>query len=406
MADVTKTSALIGLVCTACGSQYAADQMHGSCPNCGKVLFCQYDLDSLREQLTVAELARRPRGVWRWYELLPLADERDIVTLGEGDTSLLACDRLSRQLGVGQLRIKDEGCNPTGSSRARGVAVAVSVARQYGIAAVSIPSLGNSADAVAAYAARAGLESYVFVPDVASITHLATTVAAGAYTYRIKAKELENNQQVRAHSKRFGWFDLSHLREPYRLEGEKTLGYELAEAYNWQLPDALIYPLTSVIGLAAIWKGWAELEALGWISSYRPRVFGVQAVGCAPLSRAFESGGESSEPWAEREMETIYNCLHSTNPVGSYLALRLVRESGGQIITVGDEEIATSQLDLARCEGIFASPKGAMALAGLKRLVSDGLIDGEASVVLVNPASGLKEPQVISLSDLPPTLSQ
>lgn len=398
-------SVLTGLICTNCGLQLEANRIHGACSDCGKVLFCRYDLARAARELNRDEPGRRRRGLWRWHELLPSTDPHSRVTLGEGDTPLLDCTRLSRQLGIGQLQIKDDGCNPTGSGRARGAAVAVSVAYQHNRSAVSISSLGHSADAVAAYAARAGLESYVFMPSDVGVAHKASTVATGAYTYLIKATELENNQQVRAHSQRFGWFDLSDLREPYRLEGEKTLGYELAEAYKWSLPDMLIYPLAGVIGLVAIWKGWQEMVELGWLDRL-PRIYAVQAAGCAPLARAFERGDDESEPWPEREMDTRYNCLRSTSPVGDYLALRLVRDSGGQIITVTDDAIGTAQLDLARCEGIFASPLGAMALAGLKRLVSEGVIDTETSVVIVNPTAGLTESEMINLSDLPPVLAQ
>ncbi|PZS03363.1 MAG: threonine synthase [Candidatus Chloroheliales bacterium] len=394
-------SQLISVVCTSCGTEYSADKLMGFCTICGKVLYCVYDIKQAQASLTPQIVAQRGRGIWRWQELLPVRDAANFVSLGEGSTPLLACARLGDQLGGGSIMLKDESYNPTASLRARGLAVAAAVGREYGIEAMSVPSLGDVGDALAAYAARAGLKAYTFVPHDASTIHLAIEVACGAYTYRISRTEMEGNQLVRALGQRFGWFDVSSMREPYRIEGEKTLGYELAEDYEYNLPDALIYPLGSVMGLAAIWKGWAELEALGWLSSHRPRIYGIQTDACAPLAEAFKNGGEESKPW-DLGIDTRYPPLRLRRTLGDYLVLKLVRESGGQIISVSEDDIAAAQLELARSEGIFAGPEGALAVAGLKQLRQDGIISAAASVVIINPTAGMKEPQVVNLDDLPP----
>ncbi len=394
-------SQLISVVCTSCGAEYATDKLLGFCTVCGKVLYCVYDIEQVRASLTPEQVAQRGRGIWRWHELLPVRHAENFVSLGEGSTPLLACARLANQLGGGSIMLKDEGANPTASLRARGLAVAAAIGCEYAVEAISVPSLGDVGDALAAYAARAGLKAYSFVPHDAATTHLAAEVASGAYTYRISRMEMESNQLVRALGQRFGWFDVSSLREPYRIEGEKTLGYELAEEYEYNLPDALIYPLGSVIGLAAIWKGWAELEALGWLGSHRPRIYAIQTDACAPLVEAFKNGAAESKTW-DLGVDSRYPPLRLRRQIGDYLALRLVRESGGRIISVSEEDIATAQLELARTEGIYAGPEGAMAVAGLKQLRHERIITAAATVVIINPAAGLKEPQIVSLDDMPP----
>lgn len=396
-----RESRLISVVCTSCGTQYDTDKLLGFCTVCGKVLFCVYDIKQVREELTPQQVAQRKPGIWRWSELLPVRDSANYVSLGEGHSPLLPCARLSEQLGCEAVALKDESINPAATMRSRGMAIAAAVAREHGVEAISAPSMGDAGDALAIYAARAGLKSFSFVPHDAAVTHLASQVVAGSRTYRINRMEMESNQLVRALAQRFGWFDVSTMREPYRVEGEKTLGYELAEDYAYKLPDALVYPLGSIIGLVAIWKAWAELEALGWLGSPRPCIYGVQTDACAPLTEAFKAGKEQSAPW-ERDVETRYPPLRMRRVLGDYLALRVVRDSGGQIISVSEEDIATAQLELARSEGIFAGPEGAMALAGLKQLRHDEVINPSATVLLINPTAGVKEPEVVSLDEMPP----
>ncbi len=393
-------SQLISIVCTTCATEYSAAQLQGFCTVCGKVLYCVYDTAQVKQLLTKEELAKRSAGIWRWRELLPLREAANAVSLSEGNTPLLPCPRIAEQLGCRSLLLKDEGRNPTGSLRARGMAVATAVAREQGITSISVPSLGDAGDALAAYAARAGLKAYSFIPYKSSVVHLALGVACGANTYRIDRMEMESNQLVRALAQRFGWFDASAMREPYRIEGEKTLGYELAEQYDYKLPDVLVYPLGSVIGLAAIWKGWAELEAIGWLSSKRPRVYAIQSEGCAPLAEAFITGKEQAEIW--EQTSTRYPSLLIPRVVGDYIVLKLVRDSGGRILTVNDDDIEKAQLEMGEREGIFVGPEGALAFAGLKYLRATGTIAGGLSIALVNPASGMKEPEVVNLDNMPP----
>lgn len=376
------------LECTGCSTAYSADQIHSTCPACHKVLYARYDLDRVRTVLSPDELKGRRSDLWRFFELLPLRNADKVITLGEGITPMLRANRLEQALNVKSLHLKDEGVNPTGSFKARGMAVAVSKAGELGIERLVVPSAGNAAGAMAAYCARSGMEAHVYMPQDTPIANKKEADVMAAYLNLVDGLITDAGKVARAHANERGLFDLSTMREPYRVEGKKTMGYEIAMDLDWKLPEVIVYPTGGGTGIVGIWKAFEEMETLGWIGSDRPRMIAIQAEGCAPIVRAFENGAESAEPW--EGAETVASGIRVPAAIGDYLILNVVRESGGTAITVSDPEIIDSIHQIARLEGIWPAPEGAATLAGYNKLVKAGKIDPSESTVLLNTGSGLK----------------
>ncbi len=386
-------STLSHLECTWCGQTYDADQLYNTCPACGKVLYARYNLAEAARTLTKEALVGREPTMWRYREILPVKNQANIVSLGEGFTPLLSTPRLAQRVGLKQLWVKDEGQNPTGSFKARGMAAAVSRAKELGVTAFGAPSAGNAGGALAAYAARAGLPAAIFMPDDAPLINKLESAAAGAQVYLVRGLINDAGRIVRENAVKFGWFDLSTLKEPYRAEGKKTLGLELAEQLGWRLPDVLIYPAGGGTGLVGMWKAFAEMEEMGWIGSKRPKMVVVQAEGCAPIVRAYDEGTEFARPWEDAQTDS--SGLRVPVAIGDYLMLRAVRESGGTAVVASDADSIAAEIEMTTSEGIFAAPEGAATYVALKKLLANGFIQPDDEVVLFNTGSGLKYPEML-----------
>ena len=391
---MTTESFLKVLICTSCGRAHDADIAQGLCTACGMVLFARYDLDTLRETMPRPTLQGRPWDLWRYHELLPVRHASHRVSLGEGATPLLPLRRRARDvvgLGRGQVDLKDEGRNPTGSFKARGMAVAIARAAELGIGHVALPSAGNAGAAAAAYAAAHGVACHVAMPQDAPESNRIEAAMYGAELVLVEGLIDAAGRLIREQAQREGWFDVSTLREPYRVEGKKTMGFELAEAGGWGdgwCPDVIAFPTGGGTGIVGMWKAFDELAALGWIGQRRPRLVVVQAAGCAPLVRAFEQGAERAEPW--QAAQTLAAGIRVPSAIGDYLVLRAIRESSGTAIAVTDDEIIEAQRDLARMAGIYAAPEGVATYAALPHLRRSGFLDGTERVVIFNTAMGLK----------------
>jgi threonine synthase len=334
--------------------------------------------------------------MWRYRAFLPVQDELNVVSLGEGFTPLLRARRLGEELGLRQLYIKDESLNPTGSFKARGLAVAISRAKELGVTDVAIPSAGNAAGAMSAYAARAGLRAHVFMPSDVPAPFRLECRALGAEVVLVDGLITDCGREARKRSVEQGWFDVSTLKEPYRLEGKKTMGYELAEQFHWVLPDVIIYPTGGGTGLIGMWKAFAELTELGWIDERRPRMVAVQAEGCAPIPRAFAAGEEYATLW--EGAQTVAAGLRVPAAVGDFLILKALRESNGIAIAVSDKELVAAQMRMSRYEGVFACPEGGATLAALETLLGQGWVDPSERIVLFNTGTGLKYPDALENS--------
>ncbi|MGD1993334.1 MAG: threonine synthase [Anaerolineae bacterium] len=385
-------SFLTHLECALCGEAYAADQLQTLCPDCARPLVARYDLALARSQ-TREELISSEPTMWRYQALLPVQDPAATVSLGEGFTPLLHARRLGDALGMPRLFIKDESLNPTGSFKARGLAMAISRAQELGVEAVVIPSAGNAAGAMSAYAARAGLEAHVFMPADVPAPFCLECRALGAEVTLIDGLIDDCGAAARVQAAEHGWFDVSTLKEPYRLEGKKTMGFELAEQLGWELPDVIIYPTGGGTGLIGMWKAFGELSELGWIGGHRPRMVTVQSTGCAPMVHAFHAGAEFATPW--ENAETVAAGLRVPGAVGDFLILRALRESHGTAVAVPDQDLVAAQLRLSRLEGTFACPEGGATLAALECLLDQGWVSPEERVVLFNTGTGLKYPSAI-----------
>jgi threonine synthase len=373
------------LECSACLTTYASTALMNLC-TCGAPLLARYRLDEAASALDREQL--EGQTLWRYHAMLPVQSPAGVVSLGEGMTPLLRAERLGKRLGLNHLYIKDESLNPTGSFKARGLALAIARAAELGVTRVAIPSAGNAGGATAAYAARAGLESYVFMPRDVPRAFIVECQVNGAHVELVDGLITDAGRRVAAGRDEYGWFDLSTLKEPYRVEGKKTMGYELAEQFDWELPQVIIYPTGGGTGLIGMWKSFDEMEALGWIDSHRPRMVSVQAAGCAPIVRAFESGATRAEPW--QNAATMAAGLRVPSAVGDALMLRALRDSEGTAVAVSEEEILWGVKEIGQSEGLFVCPEGGAALAGIRRLVEQGWIDREERVVLFNTGSGLK----------------
>jgi threonine synthase len=381
-------SYLTHLECSKCGTRYEADEVQTVCKECGKPLFARYDLEAVREAVTKRELIGREASMWRYWELLPISDRKNVVSLGEGWTPLTQVRRLGASLGVSDLWVKDEGIIPTGSFKARGLSMAVSKAKELGIRRLALPSAGNAAGAMTAYGARAGMESYVFMPVDAPDVNKIECQVVGAKVVLVRGLITDCGKMVAQGIEEMGWFPLSTLKEPYRVEGKKTMGLEIAEQFDWSLPDVIVYPTGGGTGIIGMWKVFDELEEMGWIGSERPRMVSVQAAGCAPISKAYDEGKEESEFF--ENAQTLAAGLRVPHALGDFLVLRAARESGGKALAVTDEEIMDSVALIARSEGLFACPEGAATLAAFRRIVEEGGVDRDERVVLFNTGSGLK----------------
>jgi threonine synthase len=383
------TSFLSELECSGCSAKYPFDRIHTYCPDCQSPLLARYDLDGVRAQLDREAVRNRPRGMWRWHELLPVQNPQNFVYLGEGDTALLHLPRLGASLGLSRLFVKDESTNPTGSFKARGLAAAVSKAKELGIRKVIIPTAGNAGGAMAAYAARADLEAAIYMPRDTPRANIEESRIAGAEVVLVDGLISDAAGMVGEKARADGWFDVSTFKEPYRVEGKKIMGYELAEAFDWTLPEVIFYPTGGGTGLVGMWKAFAELEALGWLAeTRRPRLVAVQADGCAPVVRAFETGAAFCDFWTNAH--TLASGLRVPKSFADALILNDLRESQGTAVAVSDQAILEAQRELGRLEGIFSAPEGAATLAALKELVRQSWIRPDERVVLFNTGSGLK----------------
>lgn len=376
------------LECTRCGQHVSPNDLHNLCPKCGKVLFARYDLERVRAEVRREVLAGREHSMWRYREVMPVEDPANIVTLGEGMTPLLPLRAIGRRLGLHNLFVKEEGLNPTGSFKARGLSAAVSKAKELGVRTASMPSAGNAGAAAAAYCARAGMELYLVMPVDVPYVNQVECATYGAHTFLIHGLINDAGRSLREQGKIKGWFDMSTLKEPYRVEGKKTMGYELAEQFSWSLPDVIIYPTGGGTGIIGMWKAFGEMEALRWIGRHRPRMVIVQADGCAPMVRAHQEGRDHAEPWPDAH--TIAAGLRVPEAIGDYLILQAVRESGGMSYAVSDDEILADMRELAAAEGVFVCPEGAATYGALKAMVREGRVDPEERVVLFNTGAGLK----------------
>ncbi len=376
------------LKCTDCGREYSASAINAYCPVCHSPLFSIYDLENARKNLRRAQFAQRPRGIWRWHELLPVQSSENCISLGEGDTPLRSLSALGAELKLANLYLKDESTNPTGTLKARSISSALSKAGELGVKEVIIPTTGNTGSAAAVYAAKAGLKAHIYLPKEASPTTLQGILATGADVTLIDGLIGESAGMIREKASIEGWFDLSTFKEPYRIEGTKTLAYEIAEAFGWNLPDVIIYPTGSGLGLVGIWKALVELEMLGWLeNAKRPRLVAVQARGCAPLVKAFESKASFCNFWTNGH--TIATSLCVPKSFADYLTLKYIYESNGFAVAVSDEAILAAQRQLREVEGVSSSPEGAATLAGLIQLLRLKWVKPEEHIVLINTGSGL-----------------
>jgi threonine synthase len=376
------------LECGLCRTKHEAHRLHNLCTACGKPLLVRYDLERAQMFLKKESLAARRPDMWRYREMLPVERDDNIVSLGEGWTPLLRAIRLGRRVGVPDLFIKDESQNPTQSFKARGMATAVSMAKELGVKKLAVPSAGNAAGALAAYAARAGLKSYIFMPRDTPRANVVECQQTGAHVTLMDGLITDCGAEVGRRKEKEGWFDVSTLKEPYRIEGKKTLGYELAEQMEWRLPDVIIYPTGGGTGLIGMWKAFDEMEQLGWIGSKRPRMVTVQAEGCAPIVHAFEQGNRFADEFPDAA--TIASGLRVPKAIGDFLILDALRASGGTAVAVSDEELIEAVRDIGAVEGVFCAPEGAACLPALRKLVESGEVNKHERVVLFNTGSGVK----------------
>ncbi|MEE8515594.1 MAG: threonine synthase [Alphaproteobacteria bacterium] len=377
------------LECSATGETLPAGELH-NLSAAAKPLLVRYDLDALRARFTKADLAGRCEDLWRYREMLPVTQACNIVSLGETMTPILAAPRLAKKIGCAEILIKDEGRLPTGSFKARGVTLAVSMAKELGVKKMAMATNGNAGAALAAYATRAGIESVVFCPDDTPEINVREIALQGARVYRVNGLIHECGRLVVDGAGEAGWFDTNTLREPYRIEGKKTMGLELAEQLGWELPDVILYPTGGGTGLIGMWKAFAELGAMGWIGPKRPRMVAVQATGCAPMVKAYDDGADHAEPWADAH--TIAAGIRVPAAIGDFLILRAVRESGGFAVAVDDDAIEDARTEIGASEGILMCPEGAATYAALAQELKSGRIGKDERVVLFNCGNGLKYP--------------
>ena len=379
---------LTHLECTNCGTRHEWETLQNLCTKCQKPLFPIYDLAAVGRALKKEDLAAREKSLWRFREVLPLPKAVEPVTLGEGGTPLLRADRFGKAAGVSNLWVKDEAQNPTQSFKARGMTTAVSMAKHLGATKLAVPSAGNAGGALAAYAARAGMEAHIFMPKDTPRANIIECRELGAQVVLIDGLITDCGAEIAKRKTAEGWFDMSTLKEPYRVEGKKTLGYELAEQMDWTLPDVILYPTGGGTGLIGMWKAFDEMERLEWIGAKRPRMFTVQASGCAPIVRAFEAGEKFAAEF--EDAHTLASGLRVPKAVGDFIMLDILRKSGGGALTVEDEEMIGATREVGAAEGLFVAPEGAACFVALRKLLASGQIHADARVVIFNTGSGIK----------------
>ena len=375
------------LECTACGLRHEWNRLQNLCTKCGKPLFATYGFAALckLDWFNQSSLSEREKSLWRWRELLPLPEKIEPISLGEGGTPLLRAKSFADDV---DLWIKDESLNPTQSFKARGMSVAVSMAKYLGAKKLAAPSAGNAGGALAAYAARGGLEAHIFMPRDTPRANIVECRELGAHVTLIDGLITDCGIEIARRKEKEDWFDLSTLKEPYRIEGKKTLGYEIAEQLNWKLPEVILYPTGGGTGLIGMWKAFDEMEKLGWIDSKRPRMFSVQASGCAPIVRAFEAGKKFAAEFSNAR--TIASGLRVPKAIGDFLMLEILRESKGGAVAIDDDEMIRTVREVGSKEGLFVAPESAACFAALKKLQASGKIDIGERVVIFNTGSGIK----------------
>ena len=376
------------LECTNCHKEYDYVNPYRTCQECGKVLYVKYDMEKARKNFDRNSLIGRVSSMWRYYEMMPIKDESNIVSLGEGMTPLLKANNLARALNCSDIYIKDEGCNPTGSFKARGLSAAVSRAKELGITKLTMPSAGNAGGALSLYCARGNLEANVFMPKDAPIANKRESSDAGAKLTLIDGLISDAGKISREQAQEKGLFDVSTLQEPYRAEGKKTMGYEIAEQLHWDTPDVIIYPTGGGTGLIGIWKAFQEMQELGWIDKPKTRMIAVQSEGCAPIVKAYKSGALNAEMW--NDAKTFAAGIRVPSAIGDYLILETIRESSGTAVTVTDMEMVACISMMASHEGIYPAPEGAATLAALKSLLAANKVNPEEKIVLMNTGNAYK----------------
>ncbi|MCZ6588841.1 MAG: threonine synthase [Alphaproteobacteria bacterium] len=377
------------LECSTTGKRYPADRLHGLSA-AGKPLLVRYDLAALAQALSKETLAARPADMWRYREFLPVRHSENIVSLGEPMTPLVRLPNCARALGVGEILVKDESRLPTGSFKARGLCLAVSMAKELGVSRMAMPTNGNAGAALAAYASRCGIEAYVFCPEDTPDVNVREIALQGAKVWKVNGLIHDCGKIVGEGKERMDWFDISTLKEPYRIEGKKTMGLELAEQLGWNVPDAIFYPTGGGTGLIGMWKAFAELEEIGWLDEERPNMVCVQASGCAPIVKAWQDGADHAELWPDAH--TIAAGIRVPVALGDFMILAAVRESGGYAIAAPDSEIAAAQQEVATRDGLLMGPEGATTYAALRRAVGEGRVGRGDQVVLFNCGTSLKYP--------------
>jgi threonine synthase len=387
-------NSVTNLECSVCTRKYEAGKIWNLC-ECGGPLLVRYDLGRLRDEWSRDSLATASNSMWRYAPALPVQHASSIISLGEGMTPIVPARRAGARIGASELLIKDEGLNPTGSFKARGLSCAVSMCVELGLKRLAIPSAGNAASALAAYAAAAGIEANIFMPQDVPQSNYIECKAYGAKVTLVDGLISDCGRIVGERKQKEGWFEISTLKEPYRIEGKKTMGYEVAEQLGWELPDVIFYPTGGGVGMIGMWKAFAEMEAMGWIGPKRPKMIAVQAEGCQPIVRALNEGAETSRFWDGAA--TVASGLRVPKPLGDRLTLQAVRESGGTAIAVSDRDLIDAGIQLAENEGIFAAPEGAACVAAAGRLISEGFLKAGERMVIYNTGSGLKYLEAYSI---------
>jgi len=376
------------LECTGTGKTFPAGQTMNLSPD-GWPLLVRYDLEKARDGWNREWISSGPSNMWRYAPVLPVSKPASIVTLGEGMTALVRTNRMGAALGAKDLWVKDEGLNPTASFKARGLSCAISMCKELGISKIAIPSAGNAASASAAYAAAAGIECHIFMPLDVPQSNYIECKAFGAHVTLVDGLISDCAKIVAERKAEEGWFEISTLKEPYRIEGKKTMGYELAEQLQWRLPDVILYPTGGGVGMIGMWKAFEEMETLGWIQpGKRPKMISVQAEGCQPIVKAFEDGAERSVFF--ENAQTVSSGLRVPKPLGDFLILKAVRQSGGTAIAISDEEALAAGVELAKLEGMFVAPEGAACVAAVRHLLASGFLKPEEKIVIYNTGAGLK----------------
>ena len=381
------------LECPKCGTKYDPSRLYNMC-ECGTPLLVKYDLAKMSREMDPSSWRARPEGLWRYEELLPVVDEKNRLSLGEGGTPVFAIPKMAKEYGLKELYIKDEGFNPTGTFKARGAAVGVSRAKELGVKTVAMPTAGNAGAAWAAYCARAGIKMVVAMPEDAPATTQAECVAYGADTYLVKGIISDAGRVIKEASAKNGWFEASTLKEPYRIEGKKTMGLEIWEQFTAKMPAAVIYPTGGGVGIIGMWKAFKELQELGWLTGPLPKMVAVQAEGCAPIVRAYKEGKDKAEFF--QGAHTLAAGIRVPSALGDFLVLDAVRSSGGTCLTVTDDELLATWKQLSKTEGVLICPEGAAAVLAAKRIKEQGLVGADDAVLVLNTGAGMKYTELLT----------